>query len=210
MNPKHPLFLTYYNKITAITGSVPPSPREKASAQRPTIFSYGNARHFRLYRIILDPVGANPRVRPTILSCPTVFIKKTAASYPWAHTSVRPYVVKEAWRCFSHIWRIGHACFGQQEDRFACPLPSHCRRRFLATKPHLFLTDYRKIIVITGSVPPSPREKALVREESNIKNSLLPGAPTQLYKSIYPLTMWVVGACTPTDRATPFSSPKSD
>ena len=93
MNPKHPLFLTYYNKITAITGSVPPSPREKASAQRPTIFSYGNAGHFRLYRIILDPVGANPRVRPTILSCPTVFIKKTAASYPWAHTSVRPYVV---------------------------------------------------------------------------------------------------------------------
>ena len=49
---------------------------------------------------------------------------------------------------------------------------------------------------ITGSVPPSPREKALVREESNIKNSLLPGAPTQLYKSIYPLTMWVVGATT--------------
>ena len=176
MNPKHPLFLTYYNKITAITGSVPPSPREKASAQRPTIFSYGNAGHFRLYRIILDPVGANPRVRPTILSCPTVFIKKTAASYPWAHTSVRPYVVKEAWRCFSHIWRIGHACFAQ--------------KRF--------------------SVPPSPREKALVQEESNIKNSLLPGAPTQLYKSIYPLTMWVVGACTPANRATPFSSPKSD
>ena len=207
MNPKHPLFLTYYNKITAITGSVPPSPREKASAQRPTIFSYGNARHFRLYRIILDPVGANPRVRPTILSCPTVFIKKirptilscptvfikkTAASYPWAHTSVRPYVVKEAWRCFSHIWRIGHACFaqkrfsvqkpspeekvarhlssmvicmvtlcnrssvkstrsfvvpcrkrasealpksdGQQKDRFACPLPSHCRRHLMNPK----------------------------------------------------------------------------
>ena len=84
MNPKHPLFLTFYSKITAITGSVPPSPREKASAQRPTIFSYGNAGHFRLYRIILDPVGANPRVRPTMLSCPTVFIKKTAASYPWA------------------------------------------------------------------------------------------------------------------------------
>ena len=99
---------------------------------------------------------------------------------------------------------------GQQKDRFACPLPSHCRRRFLATKPHLFLTDYRKIIVITGSVPPSPREKALVQEESNIKNSLLPGAPTQLYKSIYPLSMWVVGACTPANRATPFSSPKSD
>ena len=58
---------------------------------------------------------------------------------------------------------------GQQEDRFACPLPSHCRRSFLSAKPHLFLTDYRKIIVITGSVPPSPREKALVREESDIK-----------------------------------------
>ena len=84
MNPKHHLFLTFYSKITAITGSVPPSPREKDSAQRPTIFSYGNARHFYLYHIILDPVGANPRVRPTILSCPTVFIKKTAASYPWA------------------------------------------------------------------------------------------------------------------------------
>ena len=97
------LFLTDYRKIIVITGSVPPSPREKASAQRPTIFSYGNARHFRLYRIILDPVGANPRVRPTILSCPTVFIKKTAASYPWAHTSVRPYVVEEAWRCFSQV-----------------------------------------------------------------------------------------------------------
>ena len=101
---------------------MPPSPREKASAQRPTIFSYGNAGHFRLYRIILDPVGANPRVRPTILSCPTVFIKKTAASYPWAHTSVRPYVVKEAWRCFSHIWRIGHACFAQK--RFSVRKPS--------------------------------------------------------------------------------------
>ena len=56
MNPKHHLFLTFYSKITAITGSVPPSPREKASAQRPTVFSYGNAGHFRLYRIILDPV----------------------------------------------------------------------------------------------------------------------------------------------------------
>ena len=75
-NPKHHLFLTFYSKITAITGSVPPSPREKASAQRPTIFSYGNAGHFRLYRIILDPVGANPRVRPTMLSCPTILPRK--------------------------------------------------------------------------------------------------------------------------------------
>ena len=64
---------------------------------------------------------------------------------------------------------------GQQEDRFACPLPSHCRRRFLATKPHLFLTDYRKMTAITGSVPPSPREKALVREESDIKKQSLAG-----------------------------------
>ena len=76
MNPKHHLFLTFYSKITAITSSVPPSPREKASAQRPTIFSYGNAGHFRLYRIILDPVGANPRVRPTMLSCPTILPRK--------------------------------------------------------------------------------------------------------------------------------------
>ena len=53
-------------------------------------------------------------------------------------------------------------------------------------KHPLFLTYYNKIIVITGSVPPSPREKALVREESNIKNSLLPGAPTQLYKKYIP------------------------
>ena len=133
MNPKHPLFLTYYNKITAITGSVPPSPREKASAQRPTIFSYGNAGHFRLYRIILDPVGANPRVRPTILSCPTVFIKKTAASYPWAHTSVRPYVVKEAWRCFSHIWRIGHACFAQKRFSVQKPSPEEKVARHLSS-----------------------------------------------------------------------------
>ena len=133
MNPKHPLFLTYYNKITAITGSVPPSPREKALAQRPTIFSYGNARHFRLYRIILDPVGANPRVRPTILSCPTVFIKKTAASYPWAHTSVRPYVVKEAWRCFSHIWRIGHACFAQKRFSVQKPSPEEKVARHLSS-----------------------------------------------------------------------------
>jgi hypothetical protein len=118
MNPKHPLFLTYYSKITAITGSVPPSPREKALAwlQRYSLMETPplHARHFRLYRIILDPVGANPRVRPTMLSCPTVFIKKTAASYPWAHTSVRPYVVEEAWRCFSYIWRIGQACFAQK------------------------------------------------------------------------------------------------
>ena len=99
---------------------------------------------------------------------------------------------------------------GQQKDRFACPLPSHCRRHLMTPQHPLFLTYYNKITAITGSVPPSPREKALVREESNIKNSLLPGAPTQLYKSIYPLTMWVVGACTPANRATPFSSPKSD
>ena len=112
---------------------MPPSPREKASAQRPTIFSYGNARHFRLYRIILDPVGANPRVRPTILSCPTVFIKKTAASYPWAHTSVRPYVVKEAWRCFSHIWRIGHACFAQKRFSVQKPSPEEKVARHLSS-----------------------------------------------------------------------------
>ena len=73
---------------------------------------------------------------------------------------------------------------GQQEDRFACPLPSHCRRRFLATKPQLFLTDSIEESIIAGSAPPSPREKALVREESDIKNSLLQWSPLQRNRQI--------------------------
>ena len=71
---------------------------------------------------------------------------------------------------------------GQQEDRFACPLPSHCRRRLINPKHPLFLTYYSEITAITGSVPPSPREKALVREESNIKKQSLAGfVPTHFY-----------------------------
>ncbi len=49
---------------------------------------------------------------------------------------------------------------GQQKDRFACPLPSHCRRRLTASKHRLLLTCSIKINAITGSAPPSPREKA--------------------------------------------------
>ncbi|MER2148684.1 MAG: hypothetical protein ABS987_05960, partial [Ruminococcus sp.] len=55
---------------------------------------------------------------------------------------------------------------GQQEDRFACPLPSHCRRRLFESKIHLLLPKFIYSTVSAGSAPPSPREKAFT--QSNV------------------------------------------
>ena len=78
-------------------------------------------------------------------------------------------------------------------------------------KHPLFLTYYNKITAITGSVPPSPREKALVREESNIKNSLLPGSSLHIFIRSAQVFLGDVGAhpCVRPDRKPLFSLDKT-